>query len=68
MVSDNIGSIIDLETLRDCYQKLDGRKATGVDGITKQEFAMILAKVGIICEFKRGLCFQRRGNKPTSDT
>ncbi len=30
--------IYDVDNLRACYDKLDGRKATGVDGVTKAEY------------------------------
>ena len=30
--------ICDVDNLRACYDALDGRKATGVDGVTKEEY------------------------------
>ena len=35
-VFNNLGHIIDLQMLRDCYQQLEGRKAVGIDGVTKE--------------------------------
>ena len=34
----NLGHIIDLELLRRCYGSLDGNKAVGIDGISKEEY------------------------------
>lgn len=34
----NIGHIIDLEMLREQYKELSGKKAIGIDGITKEEY------------------------------
>ena len=34
-VFNNIGHVVDLDLLRECYQELDGKKAIGVDGVTK---------------------------------
>lgn len=38
VVFNNLGHIIDLEMLRYCYQQLDGKKAAGVDGVTKKSY------------------------------
>ena len=40
----NLGHIIDLELLRQCYLSLDGSKATGIDGVTKEEYGKELDK------------------------
>lgn len=37
-VFNNIGHVIDLDLLRECYQQLDGRKAVGIDGVTKEVY------------------------------
>ena len=34
----NIGYVVDLDLLRECYQELDGKKALGVDGISKEDY------------------------------
>ena len=38
----NIGHVIDFDFLLDCFKSLDGKKAVGVDGITKDVYAMDL--------------------------
>jgi len=37
-VFNNIGHVIDLDLLRECYQELDGKKAIGIDGVTKSSY------------------------------
>lgn len=37
-VFNNIGYVVDLDLLRECYQALDGRKAIGIDGVTKEAY------------------------------
>lgn len=37
-VFNNLGYLIDLELLRGCYNDLDGTKAVGIDGISKQAY------------------------------
>lgn len=37
-VFNNIGYAVDLELLRECYQELDGKKAIGIDGVTKEAY------------------------------
>lgn len=37
-VFDNIGHVIDLNLLKNCYAQLDGRKAVGRDGVTKAQY------------------------------
>lgn len=34
----NIGYVVDLDLLRECYQELDGKKAIGIDGVTKEAY------------------------------
>ena len=38
IVFNNIGHAIDLELLRECYRQLDGNKAVGIDGVTKEAY------------------------------
>ena len=35
MVFTSIGHLINKELLRECYEKMDGNKAVGIDGVTK---------------------------------
>lgn len=35
-VFNNIGHVLDLDFLRECYQELDGKKALGIDKVTKE--------------------------------
>jgi group II intron reverse transcriptase/maturase len=35
-VFNNIGYVVDLELLRESYQELEGKKAIGIDGVTKE--------------------------------
>ena len=37
-VFNNIGYVVDLDLLHECYQELDGKKAIGIDGVTKQVY------------------------------
>ncbi len=37
-VFDNLGHVIDEEFLLDCFKTLDGKKAVGADGITKEDY------------------------------
>jgi RNA-directed DNA polymerase len=37
-VFNNIGYAVDVELLRECYQELDGKKAIGIDGVTKETY------------------------------
>lgn len=38
MVFTSIGHIINEEMLRGCHEKMDGSKAVGIDGVTKEEY------------------------------
>lgn len=42
VVFNNIGHAIDLDLLRESYKQLDGNKAVGIDGITKDAYGMKL--------------------------
>lgn len=37
-VFNNIGYVVDLDLLHECYQELDGKKAIGIDGATKESY------------------------------
>ncbi|QDQ38949.1 group II intron reverse transcriptase/maturase [Legionella geestiana] len=37
-VFNNIGHALDIDLLRECYQELDGKKATGIDKVTKEAY------------------------------
>ena len=39
MVFTSIGHLIDKELLKDCHVKMDGDKAVGIDGVTKEEYS-----------------------------
>jgi len=38
MVFTSIGHLINVQLLRECHNKMDGDKAVGIDGITKEEY------------------------------
>lgn len=38
MVFTSIGHLINKELLRECHEKMDGKKAVGIDGISKEEY------------------------------
>lgn len=38
-VFNNLGHLIELKLLRQCYNELDGTKAVGIDGVTKEAYA-----------------------------
>lgn len=40
---DNIGHVINFEFLRDCFNKLEGTKAVGADGISKEIYGLELS-------------------------
>jgi RNA-directed DNA polymerase len=37
-VFNNIGHALDVDLLRECYHELDGKKAIGIDGVTKEAY------------------------------
>lgn len=39
MVFTSIGHLVNRELLRECHEKIDGKKAVGIDGITKEEYS-----------------------------
>ncbi len=38
IVFNNLGHIITIELLKDCHRELDGKKAIGIDGVTKAKY------------------------------
>lgn len=42
MVFNSIGHLINVEFLRKCHEKMDGDKAVGIDGVTKEEYGRYL--------------------------
>lgn len=44
MVFTSIGHLIDKEFLKECHRKMDGKKAVGIDGITKEDYEKELEK------------------------
>ena len=38
MKFNSIGHLINIEMLKECHYKMDGRKAVGIDGISKEEY------------------------------
>ncbi len=38
MAFTSIGHLINRELLRECHEKMDGKKAVGIDGVTKEEY------------------------------
>lgn len=42
MVFTSVGHLINKELLKECHEKMDGGKAVGIDGITKEEYSQNL--------------------------
>ena len=38
MVFTSIGHLINRELLKECHEKMDGKKAVGIDGVTKEDY------------------------------
>ena len=38
MVFSSIGHLINRELLKECHEKMDGKKAVGIDGVTKEDY------------------------------
>ena len=55
MVFTSIGHLIDVKLLRECHEKMDGDKAVGIDGITKEEYGRHLEEnlVDLVERLKR---------------
>jgi RNA-directed DNA polymerase len=41
-VFNNLGHVVDMDSLRESYQNLDGKKAIGIDGVTKVAYGVDL--------------------------
>ena len=44
MVFTSIGHLINVEMLRKCHEKMDGTKAVGIDGVTKEDYSRKLER------------------------
>ena len=44
MVFTSVGHLINKELLEDCHRKMDGKKAVGIDGVTKEKYAENLSE------------------------
>jgi RNA-directed DNA polymerase len=55
-VFNNIGHVIDIDMLRETYQELDGNKAIGIDGVTKEVYGQRLEKnlANLLQQIRRG--------------
>jgi len=55
-VFNNIGHAVDLDLLRECYRQLDGNKAVGIDGVTKEAYGKMLEDnlQNLLAEIRRG--------------
>ena len=55
MVFTSIGHLIDVKLLRECHEKMDGDKAVGIDGVTKEEYGRHLNEnlVDLVDRLKR---------------
>jgi RNA-directed DNA polymerase len=42
VVFNNLGHVVDLDLLTECYQQLDRKKAVGIDGVTKEAYGKSL--------------------------
>ena len=38
MVFTSIGHLINRERMKECHEKMDGKKAVGIDGVTKEDY------------------------------
>lgn len=55
-IFNNIGHIIDVSLLRSIYYQLDGKKAVGIDGVTKRRYGEGLEKnlTNLVIKLRRG--------------
>lgn len=55
MVFTSIGHLINVKLLRECHEKMDGDKAVGIDGMTKEEYGRNLEEnlVGLVERLKK---------------
>lgn len=56
LVFNNLGHIIDEDLLRECYRSLDGSKAVGIDGVTKDAYGKDLEEnlKGLLHRIRKG--------------
>ena len=56
LIFNNLGHIISIEMLRDMYNRLDAKKAIGIDGVTKESYGRNLEAnlVGLLQRIRRG--------------
>lgn len=54
-VFNNIGYVVDLDLLRECYHELEGKKAIGIDGVTKDAYGVKLEEnlQGLLARIRR---------------
>lgn len=75
MVFTSIAHLINVKLLRECHEKMDGDKAVGIDGVTKEEYGKNLEEnlVDLVARMKKraykpnlqeGLKFPRTTGKP----
>ena len=64
MVFTSLGHLINYEMLKDCSNSMDGNKAVGIDGITKEEYESNLDENLIVCLFR--LCIWAAIRKTSS--
>jgi hypothetical protein len=46
-VFNNIGHVVDLDLLHECYRELDGKKAIGIDGVLKRNRCSQLTEMAL---------------------
>ena len=58
IVFTSIGHLINKDLLRKCHERMDGNKAVGIDGITKEEYGQNLDENlnGLVERLKRKAC------------
>lgn len=56
IVFNNLGHIIDIEMLKEMFNRLDGRKAIGIDGVSKTKYEENLEEnlAGLLRRIRRG--------------
>jgi retron-type reverse transcriptase len=56
VVFNNLAHVLNVDMLRDIYQELDGRKAIGIDGVTKEKYGKDLEEnlSAVLLRIRRG--------------
>lgn len=54
MKFNSIGHLINIEMLKECHYKMDGRKAVGIDGISKGSIRGIIISISITSNVPSG--------------